>query len=188
MQLLVCRHVRPVLPEATVEGLCYGSTDLAVDDAQARAQAALWQQGFAADAVYSSPLTRCVLSARAWASAVGKPCAIEARLTELDFGAWEGQRWDAIARTELDAWVADFAHYAPGSGESLAALFARVDGLLAEFQRVHGAGAKLALITHAGVAGALAWRLKHRTSTLPQAHEWPPLRLGFGESVLLDFM
>ena len=27
----------------------------------------------------------------------------------MDFGAWEGQSWDAIGREAMDAWLADFA-------------------------------------------------------------------------------
>ena len=183
MQLLVCRHVSP---SVAVAGLCYGARDLPVDAAQAAAAAHGWSEHFDADMVYSSPLKRCELSARYWAVDMSLPLLIEERLTELDFGTWEGRRWDDIARAELDAWVADFAHYAPGGGESVAALFARVDGFLAHLRTAHAADAKLALITHAGVAGALAWRLQNNEARLPLANEWPPVRLAFGATLLLE--
>jgi alpha-ribazole phosphatase len=39
---------------------------------------------------------------------------------EMDFGSWEGVRWDAVPRGELDAWADDVWHYRPGGAESAA--------------------------------------------------------------------
>jgi alpha-ribazole phosphatase len=44
----------------------------------------------------------------------------DARLQKMNFCAWEGQRWDAIPRPELDAWTNNFAQWpqhAPGFGQ-----------------------------------------------------------------------
>ncbi len=51
---------------------------------------------------------------------------------ELDFGAWEGQRWDDVPRAALDAWAADVWGFAPPRGESGGALVARVRAFHAE--------------------------------------------------------
>ena len=48
----------------------------------------------------------------------------------MDFGAWEGQRWNDIAKSDIDAWTAAFATHAPGGGESLGAMLARVSAAL----------------------------------------------------------
>ena len=71
--------------------------------------------------VWTSPARRC----RVVAEAIG-PHRVDERLQELDFGAWEGLRWDAVPREALDAWAADTAGFAPPGGESGAALEARV--------------------------------------------------------------
>ena len=32
----------------------------------------------------------------------------ETRLSEMNFGCWEGQRWDAIPKADYARWMADF--------------------------------------------------------------------------------
>ena len=54
------------------------------------------------------------------------------RLREFDFGTWEGVRWDAIPRAELDAWAADFFHARPHGGESVHMLRERVETAIAD--------------------------------------------------------
>ena len=68
--------------------------------------------------VFSSPLQR----ARLLAEALDPETRIDERLSEMDFGEWEGQPWDAIDRDALDAWAADTLHYTPPGGESVAGL------------------------------------------------------------------
>ena len=60
------------------------------------------------------------------ARACGAAVAEDARLLELDFGAWEGQAWDSLDRTALDRWGRDPWSFAPPDGESGAAIVARV--------------------------------------------------------------
>lgn len=53
----------------------------------------------------------------------------DARLVELDFGAWEGSTWDAVHRDDaaaLAAWGEDWVSRSPPGGESFAELAARV--------------------------------------------------------------
>ena len=45
---------------------------------------------------------------------------------ELDFGEWEGKRWDDIPRGDLGRWAADPMGFRPPGGESGAELVARV--------------------------------------------------------------
>lgn len=107
--------------------------------------------------VLTSPSIRC----RALAREIGRrdqaPVQIDDRLQELDFGSWEGRPWDQIPRAGLDRWAADLLDYAPGGGESLRMLWARVRqwredllGALAE---------DLVVVSHHGPIRALAAQL-----------------------------
>jgi alpha-ribazole phosphatase len=71
---------------------------------------------------------------------------LDARLMEMNFGAWEGRPWDSVPRRELDAWAADVEGYAPPGGESPRQLRKRVLDFVAGL----GDGEHV-LVTHAGV-------------------------------------
>ena len=132
MSLWLARHARPLV----APGCCYGQWDVPADAADtARAAQDLAQVLPHGVPVLASPLQRCEQLALAL-QGLRPDLAYEtdARLQELSFGAWEGQPWDAIARHELDAWAADFAHYRPGGGESLVQMLARVAQALDEQQ------------------------------------------------------
>lgn len=100
-------------------GICYGRLDVVPEAIVAPALDAPHDA-----AVITSPSMRCV----ALAKALGRDFTTDARLLELDFGEWEGQRWDDIPRKALDAWAADPWGFAPPGGESGQALLTRVRG------------------------------------------------------------
>lgn len=138
---LILRHP----PPRVAPGLCYGRTDLPL--------AAGWKTPAALPpvaAIAASPLARCRLPAERIAAMRGLPLVIDPRLSEIDFGAWEMRRWDALPRAELDAWAADFREARPHGGESVAMLAARVAAALAE------AAPDTLWVTHSGVARAVA--------------------------------
>ena len=68
--------------------------------------------------VFSSPLQRCAALAQRLSQ---RAAVFDARLAEMDFGAWEMRAWDNIARDEIDAWAADLLDYRPGGGENVLA-------------------------------------------------------------------
>ncbi|MCQ8277078.1 histidine phosphatase family protein [Acetobacteraceae bacterium KSS8] len=76
--------------------------------------------------VVSSPAVRCVGPASLLAGLLGAPLRTDADLRELDFGDWEGLRWDEVPRPALDAWASDPLGFAPPAGESGTALIRRV--------------------------------------------------------------
>jgi len=118
------------LPTALAPGHCYGRLDLPPGPASpAAALAGL--RNFPARALLSSPAARCMALAGAVAAATGLAARPEPGLLELDFGAWEGARWDDVPRAALDAWAADPWGFAPPGGESGAALVARVRAVFA---------------------------------------------------------
>ena len=175
------RHA-PVLAEA---GLCYGISDLAADpQATQRAAEALADRLPPGTLVYTSPLQRCELLAQALLGL--RPdltVNVDTRLREMDFGAWEGRRWDAIPRAALDAWTGDFAHARPAdNGETVAELMARVGSAWLDAGRQ---GADTLWVTHAGVMRAAL--LLSRGVQLPtSAADWPADALGFGELRVLE--
>ena len=168
MQVFLIRHPRPVIEP----GVCYGRLDVDCHAPETVAHA-LRQRLPAGIAVHSSPSQRALRLARELSPHA--PVHIDPRLSEIDFGAWEGRRWDAIARSEIDAWAEDILGFAPPGGESGATLQARVLDFAASLDY-----ASVAIVTHAGVMRALLghWR------QLPVA-EWTTLHFGFGELVRL---
>jgi alpha-ribazole phosphatase len=158
VDLVLIRH-----PAVAVEpGVCYGKTDvpLAHDARDAATRIAQRLAAFGARApviVESSPLARCARLADALASAHGLAPRFDARLAEMDFGAWEMQRWDAIERAQIDAWAADFEHARMHGGESVAQFEARVGAWFDELGDRHGNDAAW-VVTHAGVMRAIAAR------------------------------
>ncbi|MCD2167393.1 histidine phosphatase family protein [Comamonas koreensis] len=177
------RHAQPLV----APGVCYGRTDLAADDRATAAAAQALQGAWTAEAlpagtVWHSPLQRCTQLATALQM---QAPAFQLRacndLAEMDFGAWEGQRWDGIAREEMQAWTADFMAYAPGGGESLATMMARVTRALdAARQQARETGQPVLWISHAGVAQCAHWLLT-RGQRLPLAKDWPSVKLAYGE-------
>jgi alpha-ribazole phosphatase len=145
MRLYLIRHARPIMQD----GVCYGSTDLAADDSHQRQMLAQLVPVLPSDAaIFSSPLQRCRSLANAIASALGVEPAFDARLVEMDFGAWEMQAWDSIPRTDIDAWAANLPHYHPGNGECLLDVARRVKSFRDDLgARQHAAAV---VVAHAG--------------------------------------
>lgn len=161
MQVFLIRHPRPQI----AAGICYGQLDVDCDDPQPLA-AALRARIPADTPVITSPLRR----ARALAEALDPTARMDARLSEIHFGDWEGCAWDRIERTALDAWAADVLHFVPPGGESVAQLQARAIDFAESLNLP-----RVALVTHAGILRALVghWR------QLP-VEEWTQLQFGFG--------
>jgi alpha-ribazole phosphatase len=81
--------------------------------------------------------------------------SIDERLKEMNFGAWEQQRWDAIERAALDEWAADFEHARSHGGESVAQFVARVQSWLDAFGLTRECSPAY-VVTHAGVIRVIA--------------------------------
>ncbi|WP_312520351.1 histidine phosphatase family protein [Massilia sp.] len=174
MDLYLVRHPQPdVAP-----GHCYGRTDLAASESDiARVQAALCSAGLPGDMpVYSSPLARCASLARRLAN---QPL-FDARLAEMNFGAWEMRHWDTIPRDEVDAWSADLLHYRPGGGENVMDVAIRVAAFNNEL--AHSGHERALVICHAGTIRLLS--SLHAGGTLEQAAlraAQAPHRIAYGE-------
>jgi len=173
MDLVLIRH-----PEVAIEaGVCYGQTDVPLQRDARELASALTARMTAlnvpacVDGWHASPLRRCA----SLAHALAVDPHIDARLSEMHFGAWEGRAWDAIDRALIDAWAGDIEYARPHGGESLAQFAQRVIGWFestcVDRQAVH-------VIAHAGVVRVLAAHLLGIARE--NALQWP---LDFGAVV-----
>jgi alpha-ribazole phosphatase len=117
MVVFLVRHPAPDIEP----GRCYGRLDIDLS-AQGRADLPRLTASLPRIPVWTSPARRC----RRVADLLSPAPIIDPRLQELDFGAWEGLRWDDVPRAALDAWAAAPASFAPQGGESGAMLLDRV--------------------------------------------------------------
>jgi alpha-ribazole phosphatase len=166
--LHVWRHPKP----RDVARRCIGHTNVSVDPRKIKRLAhhirrAARQQGLSR-VVWTSPLQRCYLVGCCLAR-WGWQHHVDTRLSEMNFGAWDGLRWSEIGVEAVDAWCADFAALAPGGGESVSQVLARSHSIRAEFS---AAQKPLCVVGHAGWISALDWLLANGDA-LPSAGQWP---------------
>jgi alpha-ribazole phosphatase len=172
LDLILIRHPAPAIDA----GICYGKTDVPLAGDPAESAQALAERLVALGAplpncVATSPLRRCAELAHQLSPLLGRPCDSDARLQEIDFGEWEGRRWDAIDRDALDAWSADLRHARAHGGESVAQFETRVDAWLQTCREAAAPGASVLAVTHAGVMRMIAALLLGET--IETTLTWP---------------
>ncbi|MGO1071183.1 histidine phosphatase family protein [Lysobacter sp. CA199] len=138
------------------------------------------------DVIVSSPLQRCAAFAQELAQARGLPLALEPRLREYHFGAWQGMAVDVIAAEQGEAlarfWADPVAHPPPGA-ERFADFAARLIAAADAIVREH-AGQRVLAVSHGGVIRLLRCLAVGRRYTdllnIDVAHaslhslSWPP--------------
>ncbi|MBY4895414.1 histidine phosphatase family protein [Cupriavidus sp. AU9028] len=168
MDLVLIRHARP----ACGSDVCYGALEVALavpmapsgehirDAAHAAAQS--WAMP-APSAILASPALRARDTAdavaQAWHRAGHGNVSVrhEPRLREMDFGRWEGRRWDAVSRDELDQWAADLLDARPHGGESARQAMCRVTAWADQLMQGDPQdGGSLWVVGHAGPMRLLA--------------------------------
>ncbi len=153
MRLYCVRHPKPLVDS----GVCYGASDVACAASEAQTAAFALRDSLPRGLkILCSPLQRCEhLAQEIQRLEPDLAYKTDARLAEMDFGAWEMQPWNAVPPDELKAWTEDFAVYrCGGSGESAGMFVQRVAQLLVQSAQ---AGQDQIWITHAGVIRALQW-------------------------------
>lgn len=138
-----------------------------------RAEVARWRlpEPFAGWPVLASPLARARDTAALLAG--GGPVATDARLMEMDFGAWEGYRLTELRERYGDDMTANEArgwHMRPPGGESPAMLWARLAPLLGALAR---AGGPRLIVAHKAVlrvvlARATGWDMTGKAPVSPR--------------------
>lgn len=174
MKLWLVRHAQPLI----APGVCYGATDVAADE-QATQQVARVLAKLLPERVrvLSSPLQRCEGLAH-FLEDLRPDLAYrtDARLAEMDFGIWEGQRWDAIPQADFERWTAAFGPHCFGGAESVDRFMQRVG---AAWDATRREGVDAVWITHAGVIRA-ASLLAQGVRQVEQAAQWPRDAPAFG--------
>lgn len=150
MELYFIRHLQP----AVQAGVCYGQLDVPLMEGYEVMHGQLAAELPVPDKVYTSPLQRCKLLA-AWLS---EEYSVDDRLKELNFGDWEGLKWDEIDRTLMDQWGANYIHAGPPGGESLQDLVNRLKAFLPELPSYN----RIAIVTHAGIIRAARHLLENK--------------------------
>ncbi len=129
-------------------GLCYGQSDVPLresfpEEAQ-RAKENLIGVEF--DAVYTSPLSRCIRLAKycGFAEAI-----VDNRLKEMNFGLWENTLIYENTSEEVQRWFADQIHIRPPKGECFDDVKQRLlDFLIEKKSEGHNA---ILLFAHGGI-------------------------------------
>jgi len=135
-----------------VKGLCYGQSDVPCDPGPAEAAAHVAARVPPFPEVWASPWARARDVAQHLAERWGAPLRVDARLSEMSFGEWEGRPFSELEQADpqrFAAWMQDWKTLSPPGGERLADFVARTAAWLAERQQE--AGRPLLAVTHAGV-------------------------------------
>ncbi|MCH9670170.1 MAG: alpha-ribazole phosphatase [Gammaproteobacteria bacterium] len=147
-EIYLIRHTAVDVPLGT----CYGRSDVPLAPEHAEDIERVREKLPPAMRVVTSPSLRCTTLANALTVGATPP-GIDPRLRELDFGAWELQRWNDIGRDEIDEWRRDIERHAPPGGEPYCELARRAVRCLLESIEAHAT--PLFLVTHGGVVRAL---------------------------------
>lgn len=173
MDYFLIRHTKPDIDA----GVCYGRLDINVASTFASEVAAILQtldqeKNIPGTTIYASPLKRCRLLAESLAAKYGCTIIFDDRLRELNFGDWEGKRWDKIDRVSSDFWTADVWQRAPPGGETYRELYARVAAFFTDLARLQIAQnppqTQTIIVSHGGpLRAALSWLLHEETTIFP---------------------
>lgn len=149
-----------------VNGFC-GSLDVPLSERGWQQMHNATQVDFSWQAIISSPLCRCAEYAKAFAKQNHLPLVLDARLRELDFGEWEGQRVEQLMLENADGltqfWM-DPWNYTPPDGECLLDFEQRVQTAW-KYICDYCSGQRILLVTHGGVIRMLLYL----TGQLPRA-------------------
>lgn len=161
MRLVLIRHTKTAGPAARV---C-GRTDVGLASSYEGERTTLFdglRKEWTPNRIVCSPLLRARRLADDAAlafGAAGMKAGIDPRLTELDFGEWEGRNWDDIDRGQLDAWAAEPVDFRCPGGESYQDLLERVGSALEDLRS--GSGRCVWIFCHAGpIRASLAHALQ----------------------------
>jgi alpha-ribazole phosphatase len=151
LRLILIRHGEPE-PEA--KGRCYGSLDVGLSDS-GRAQIEtklILLRSFIAEALYTSPLTRAAESAAIVGLGLRLKPTLAPELREIDFGRFEGLRYEEIERLypeEYKLWMEHPTEIKFPQGESFTEMKARVLRFKEFLQKSHDQQA-VVLVCHGG--------------------------------------
>lgn len=102
------------------------------------------------DYLYSSPLIRAVMTAKACNTYYGKPIGLIEDLMEIHGGEWEGQKWDTFPKEYArhnEAWLHRPWSFVAPEGEAMANVYRRMSETVDMLARRH-AGKTVCIASH----------------------------------------
>jgi alpha-ribazole phosphatase len=175
MEFALIRHTRCDI----AAGVCYGQLDISLAGTAAADIDLTLSRVPRVDVVFSSPSRRCHSLAQALALRDACEIRTSADLRELNFGAWEGLRWEDVPRALSDEWTADTWHRAPPEGESESRLWQRTARVAEELLQLRGAK-RIGVVSHGGPLRHLHCMLSGK----PASERWS-WSCGFGEVTIM---
>jgi len=160
LNVWLARHASSSAPP----GRAWGWTDFELSAAGRRQVRALARNlaDVPLDHVFSSDLQRSWQTAEGVARAQRIPVQRSSRLREVNFGAWEGQRLEALWDSDplqAQAWESDPRNFPASFGESYAQFERRVHGFLDSIPRCEN----LLVVAHRGSLALLEAKLTRST-------------------------
>jgi alpha-ribazole phosphatase len=151
-RLLLIRHGAP---HKDGLGRCYGSLDIGLSDLGRRQSEAL------AARLHEAPISLVVTSpsarAQETAAALGRDTRVDERLRELDFGEFEGHRFEEIEREQPDLyrrWMTEPTRVRFPGGEGFEDVRSRTAAAVSDLVGSSLDDGAIAVVTHAGVVRA----------------------------------
>jgi alpha-ribazole phosphatase len=142
VEIYLIRHIEPDFEK----GVCYGQLDVPIrNNYKELHESIIAKIPKDYDAMFSSPLIRCKLLAEQISCNV----IFDNRLKEVNFGDWEGKKWDDINQVELNKWMENYIELSPPNGESLRDLVDRFSSFISDLKKQDFS--KVIIVTHAGI-------------------------------------
>jgi broad specificity phosphatase PhoE len=106
------------------------------------------------EAIYTSPLIRCVHTAQRLGAVLGQPVILDDDLREYGIGELENTTFDAL-HSEYDFFrrIRDDQNYAPGGGDSINEVKLRIVGALRRIHSNHHSARPIAVVSHGAALG-----------------------------------
>lgn len=159
MKVILVRHAQTQWNRA---GVIQGQQDSPITERGERETAALLaaleDEGYTAECVFSSPLARARSMGEKLAALFQAPLVIDAALMEQSFGRYEGLSTQKL-QAEADALFAHDATFSPPGGESLVQAVQRMLAFL-QLQHTRAAHKAFCVVCHGHVTQGLLARLK----------------------------
>lgn len=102
------------------------------------------------NAIYASPMQRTIATATPLVDKLGIELELREGLKEINYGKWEGQTVEAVARDYHDdyiRWTADPAWYPPTGGELAVAIASRALLVIEEIKQRYSSG-NILIVSH----------------------------------------
>jgi alpha-ribazole phosphatase len=182
MKLVLVRHTRVAVPEGTI----YGQADVPLA-ATAEADLAAVHELLPelCRYVYSSPLGRCRQLTNTLAVRYRVRPVWDNRLMEMNFGDWEGKRWEDIPRAQARYWGNHWQTEPAPGGESFQDIVLRVKQFWQQCL-THDADETVIVVSHSGPIRCLCLQLHPEYQLWPQ-HKAFKIPLDYGGVIGFSF-